>query len=669
MATSKKGILNKLYPIAVLFLVFAVFVVYKVVDIKFLSGDVYKNEAKVNTIKVFDVPASRGNIYSAKGNLLATNVARYNIRMDLLTISKENFNDSIKYLSNAIADYFSKSRSSVEARLKKARKNKNRYLLIARDVSYNQYLQIKKFPLFIQGPYRGGIIAEKKLLRERPNKKIAERTIGWDEFRIDSNGDKYKVRVGLEGFFTDILRGKAGKILKQKIAKGQWKPIFDSQQIEPIDGKDIVTTLDLNIQDIAHHALLEQLKKFKAEHGTVIIMETKTGQIKAISNLGRTANGNYYEKLNYAVGESHEPGSTFKTASLMVALEDKKIDTGYIIDTENGTKKYYNRVVRDSHHGGYGKISAARALEVSSNVGLAKIIVNNYKNNPTAFINGLEKLGLNQKLNIPIKGEGNPYIPNPKNKKTWYGTTLPWMSFGYGVSFTPLQMLTFYNAIANNGKMVKPMFVKEIKDHNKILKKFNTEVIKEKICSSQTINKITEMLKNVVKRGTATNIYNKNYHIAGKTGTCQAGYNKSKKTEYIASFAGFFPAEKPTYSCIVVIHKPDTSIGYYGRAVAAPVFEKIAKKLYTDNPVKFEINKPNSNLLAVDSNYKNYQTQINKEYKVIPNVKGMQGMDAVSLLENLGIKVTFDGTGKVIEQSLPKGEKIKHGTTIYLKLS
>ncbi len=670
MATEKKNILKKLYPIAIGMFVFALLIVYKLVSIQLINGDKYKKDANERTIKKFEIAANRGNIYASDGNLLATSVAKFDIRMDLVTIPKKYFEKYIKGLSKELSKMFgNKTANEYELYLRKAKKHKNRYLLIAKNLSYNEYQKVKNFPLFKLGPYKGGIITERRLVRERPIGKIAERTIGWDEKRIDAQGKPYPVHVGIEGNFRKYLRGKNGSQIKQKIAKGQWKPLYDTQQIEPVDGKDIVTTIDTNIQDIAHHALLQQLEKFEAEHGTVIVMETKTGEIKAISNLGRNKNGNYYEKLNYAIAESHEPGSTFKVTSMVVALEDKVIDTGKIIDTKDGKLKFYNRIVRDSHHEGFGKISAANVIELSSNVGIAKIVHNAYKNNPSKFINGLHKLHIGETLNLPIKGEGKAYIPNPKNKKRWYGTTLPWMSFGYGVSLTPMQTLTFYNALANNGKMIKPMFVKEIKQNDKVLKTFKTEVIDQKICSQSTINQINEMLKNVVKRGTAKNIYNPNYLLAGKTGTCQLNYAKGQETQYIASFAGYFPANNPKYSCIVVIHKPNKKIGYYGNIVAAPVFQKIAQKLYTDNPKVKKVFNSKKQYAILNANYEKYNKLVQKQYTKIPNVKGMIGMDAISLLENIGLQVQFKGSGKVEKQSIKAGEKIIKGKKIVLQLS
>jgi len=396
-------------------------------------------------------------------------------------------------------------------------------------------------------------------------------------------------------------------------------------------------------------------------------METKTGEVKAISNLGRTSKGTYFEQRNYAIYESHEPGSTFKLMGMIVALEDKVIDTSQIIDTEKGVITFHGRSVRDSHHGGYGKISAARVFEVSSNVGIVKIVNDHYKDDPNKFIKGLERMNVGKKIGLPIKGEGEPILPDPNNKKTWNGLSLPWMAYGYGVSLTPLQTLTFYNAIANDGEMVKPRFVKEIRTQSNVITRFEKEVINPKVCSQETIDKVKEMMVNVVKKGTAENIYDKNFSMAGKTGTCQTGY-WTDNTEYISSFVGYFPAESPKYSCIVVIHKPDKKLGYYGNIVAAPVFKQIARKIYSETPVQDEI-EFSTDMAFIESNYNSFYKKANTIYKTVPNVKNMPGMDAISLLENLGFKVNFKGVGKVRSQSIKPGEELKKGEIIKLDLS
>lgn len=660
MATEKKNILNKLYLLSAFMFLFALAIGYKLIDIQFFKGDFYRQKAQEGTIRDFEIPANRGNVYTADGSLLATSVSKFDIRMDVVTVSNDDFEQGINGLSKSLANMFGETASYYENYIRKARKAKNRYLFIARNLSYNQYQEIRTFPIFKLGTYRGGLITEQRTVREHPIGKIAERYIGYDD---------YRGRVGIEGNFHNFLKGKNGKRLKQKIAKGQWKPLNDNNEVEPIDGKDIYTTIDLNIQDVAHHALLDQLEKYSADHGTVVVMETQTGEIKAISNLGRNKEGNYYERLNYAVGESHEPGSTFKLMSMIVALEDKVIDTTDVIDTEDGTYKVYDRTVRDSRKGGYGKISTARVFEVSSNVGIVKVIEDNYRNNPKKFINGLEKIGVHKKLNVPIKGEGEPKLRDPSNKNEWFGTTLAWMTHGYGVRITPLQTLAIYNAIANNGEMVKPRFIKEVRKQDKVIERFEKEIINPKICSQSTIDKLQVLMENVVKRGTAENIYDKNYSMAGKTGTCQTDYWIKGGTQYISSFVGYFPAKNPEYSCIVVIHRPDKKVGYYGNVVAAPVFKKIAQKIYTDTPLQEEVNQSYLAFSDVENDYTNYEELLRKNLVTIPNLKNMSGMDAISLLENLGLRVESEGTGVVRSQSIKSGKKIEKGEIIKLTMS
>jgi len=638
---------------------FAMAITYKLIDIQFVKGDFYRKKAEERTVRNFVITANRGNVYTADGSLLATSVSQFDIRMDAVTVSNENFEKDIKGLSASLAKMLGKSQGYYENYIRKARKHQNRYLFITRDLSYNQYLKMKTFPIFKRGMYKGGFIAEQHTEREHPIGKIAERSVGYDD---------YRGRVGIEGNFRKYLRGKNGNRLKQKIAKGQWKPLNDNNEIEPIDGKDVITTIDLNIQDITHHALLGQLEKFEADHGTAVVMDVKTGEVKAISNLGRNREGKYFERLNYAIGESHEPGSTFKLMTVMVALEDKVIDTSTIIDTKDGKYKVYDRTVRDSHRGGYGKISVAKVIEVSSNIGVVRMIEDHYSKNPQKFIDGLKRMEVGYKLNLPIKGEGNPSLPNPKDNKTWYGTTLAWMTHGYGVSITPLQTLTFYNAIANNGEMVKPIFIKEIREKDRVIKRFEKEVINSKICSQETIDKVKVMLKNVVKRGTATNIYNENYALAGKTGTCQTEY-WTGTTKYISSFVGYFPADNPRYSCIVVVHKPKKEIGYYGADVAGPVFKKIAHKIYTETPSYDEVDSLKAIPNLIDKKFKTYYKLANKAIKTMPDVINMSGMDAIALLENLGLKVKFSGNGKVRAQSVKVGTKLVHNTIIELTLS
>ena len=401
-------------------------------------------------------------------------------------------------------------------------------------------------------------------------------------------------------------------------------------------------------------------------------METKTGEIKAISNLGITGDGNYYERLNYAIGESHEPGSTFKLMSLVAALEDKVVDTSTVIDTEKGQWRVYDRTVRDSKWGGYGKISVAKAFELSSNTAFAKIIHNNYKDNPGKFVNRLMNMDLHKELGLPINGEGKPVIRYPGDKG-WSGISLAWMSHGYEVALTPLQTLSFYNAIANDGEMVKPRLIKEVREWDKTILKFEKEVINPSICSKETVNKVQQLLKDVVEKdyGTGHSLYSPNFSMAGKTGTCQKDYvsKDPNKLKYISTFAGYFPADNPKYSCIVVIHEPDKSVGYYGADVSGPVFKSIAQKIYATNPLTDEIDDVRPEAVQLEKNYEQYYAKAQEDYKILPNVKGMSGMDAVALLENLGIEVEVKGNGKVRSQSISQGTDLTKVKKIILELS
>lgn len=644
--------------IAILFIA----VLVSVVNIQFRDGERYRELSKQLTVRNDTIFANRGSVFSSDGSLLATSMSQYEIRMDAYTVKSEVFEKNIRGLASELSKMLGNSTSHWETRIKKARNKKNRYLFIARRLGYNDYMKIKSFPIFNLGMYKGGFIAEQSTVRAHPLGKVAERTIGYDN---------YRGLVGVEGAYKDYLKGEYGWRKKQKIAKGQWKPINDNNEKEPVDGKDIITTIDVNIQDIAHHSLLRQLEYYSADHGCVVVMEAKTGDVKAISNLGRTSDGKYFEKRNYAVYESQEPGSAFKLMALVAALEAKVIDTSTMVDTGKGRYRMYGRYINDSKRGGYGEISAARALEVSSNIGFARLVDENFKNKPEKFIGILNRMHLNSKLGLPIKGEGAPVIPGPKHS-LWSKNALPSISYGYNLKLTPLQTLTFYNAIANNGKMVKPKFVKEIKSRDKSIEFFETEVIDDKICSEATVKKVREVLKNVVKRGTAKKLYSENFSMAGKTGTARTEYGNYeewlKDKRYVSSFTGYFPAENPKYSCMVVIHKPHVQKGFYGADVSGPVFKDIAQKIYTSNHVVNSINNVTPISDEIKRNFNSFNVISEKEFNSIPNVKGMALMDAIPFLENLDLKVEYSGNGKVKKQSISVGEKIKKGAVIKLTL-
>lgn len=700
----KKDMLWRVYVVYFLVCLFAVCVFGRIVQIQFVQGEEWIAKAETFSTQYRNIEAVRGNIYASDGSLLATSVPIYEVRFDpnCEALTDEYFKEYIDSLSICLADLFQdKSAKEYARELSKARKNGSRYHLIKRRVKYTDLKKMREFPIFSRGKYKGGFIYMQQNKRQRPFQELAARTIGYDREGIKP--------VGLEGAYKNELKGVSGVRLMQKIAGGTWKPITDENEVEPEDGADLYTTLDVNIQDVAHDALLEQLRMHNADHGCVVLMEVSTGNVRAISNLTRGSDGVYYEKYNYVIGESTEPGSTFKLASMMVGLEEGYFDLTDSVDTEDGTTKFYDRIMRDSHKGGYGVITAERAFEVSSNVGISKLIYESYSKNPQSFIDRLYKMNLHQPNNVEIAGEGKPMIKNTKDK-TWSGVTLPWMSIGYEVSLTPLQILTFYNAVANDGRMVKPKFATEIRKRGKVVKTINTEVINEAICSKGTLEKVKKMLEGVVENGTAINLKNANYKIAGKTGTAQIAndkygyYGKSGKS-YQASFCGYFPADNPKYSCIVVVNAPSNNV-YYGNLVAGPIFKEIADKVYANSieiheeltsqididrtPIPVSKNGSQEALVnalagldvAYETDLENNQWAITmagddkvgiKVRKVVdnlvPNVTGMDAADAIYLLENAGLVVRVKGKGMVKDQSIKAGQRVIKGSEIAIELS
>ena len=563
-------------------LMFGLGIGYKLFHLQFIDGDKYRKIAEEKTLKSFVVNSSRGNIFSEDGSLLATSTTKFDVFFDSKTVPNHIFNSEIQSLSIELSKILGDDYVKWLNNFREAKNNNNRYLPIIKNIDLDKVNEFKKLPIFKYGSIKGGLIIEKKIKREYPLGKVAERTIGYE--KIDKDGDYWG--VGLEHAYGSFLRGKNGKMTKRKISNGQWKVLESNLNKDPIDGLDINTTLNTYMQDVVHDYLLEQTEKYEADHSTAVLMEVATGKIRAISNFGRTDQGKYYEKLNYAVGESIEPGSTFKLMTIIAALEDQVIDTLQMIDTENGEIDFYGFKVKDSRKGGYGQINAMDIFRLSSNTGIVKIISEAYKNQSEKFVDRLFNMGLNNSLDIEIKGEPRPKIPHPLDSD-WNGLSLPWMSYGYGVSLTPLQILSFYNAVANDGILVKPTF---LESSNKLgaLKKttFKKQILNPSICSKETLSIVKKMLYDVVhhKNGTAKNIKSNNIKIAGKTGTAQVGYG-TDKVDYISSFVGYFPAENPKYSCIVVINKPNKNKGYYGSDVAAPVFKRIAEKISSRNPV------------------------------------------------------------------------------------
>ncbi|MCD6564428.1 MAG: transpeptidase family protein [Bacteroidales bacterium] len=671
----------------------------------YVEGSKWEEKAEEHNMKYITIDPNRGDILADDGRLLASSVPYYEIRMDLMStaMSDEIFMKEVDSLAFSLSKLFNdKSKAAYKLEIIRARGNGERYHLLKKGVNYIELKKLKTFPLFRRGRYKGGFIYIQKNKRILPHIELAARTIGY--LTKERSGNV----VGIEGAYDHELSGIVGVRLMQRLSGNVWMPVNTNNEVEPRDGNEVVTTIDINLQDVAENALLKQLSRHNAHHGTAILMEVQTGEIKAIANLERDNEGRYHESYNYGIGESTEPGSTFKLPALIAALEDKVVSLDDTIDTGNGKIRYYDKTIKDSKKGGYGKITVRQVFELSSNVGMSKIINENYKGRENQFINRLYAMGLNEKLNVEIKGEGSPYIQYPGDKY-WSGVSLPMISHGYEVRMTPLQILTFYNAVANNGKMVKPGFVREIRYHGERIRKFDTKVINPSICSDETIRKVHEILEGVVENGTAKNLRNDNFKIAGKTGTAQIanekyGYKQGSEVSYQASFVGYFPADNPKYSCIVVINSPTSSI-YYGNLVAGPVFKEIADKVYAtslfrdeqhyfnisetyDPPYtkngnlddlklifeRFKIATINENVVSewvatVKQDSTVLLKPLDMRKGIMPNVKEMGLRDALYILENMALKVEVKGYGKVIRQSVVPGTKISPGLKVLLEMS
>jgi cell division protein FtsI (penicillin-binding protein 3) len=703
MKSLKKDILSRVYLVYAFVALFAIIILGQTINVQYVQGEEWRDKAENLTTGFKNIEAVRGNLYATDGSLLATSVPIYEVRFDVNTeaLVDEVFYRDIDSLCYQLSGLFpSKTKKQYKAELISARKKGSRYHLIKRNVKYTELKELKRFKIFSRGKFKGGLIYTQQNKRVRPFEILAARTIGYEREGVKP--------VGLEGAYTKDLSGVNGKRLMQKIAGGVWMPISDDNEVEPQDGSDVYTTIDINIQDVAENALKKQLEMHGADHGCVALMEVSTGQIKAIANLSLTKNGSYYETYNYMIGESTEPGSVFKLPALMAAFEDGYLTLDDMVDTEDGTTKFYDRKMKDSHQGGFGVITVKRAFEVSSNVAISKLINENYADKPQQFVDRLYKMNLNKRLGIEVAGEGMPLIKSTDDE-SWSGISLPWMSIGYESHLTPLQILTFYNAVANDGKMVKPMFVKQVKHRGNVVKEFKTEVINNSICSKKTVKMAQEMLLGVVEDGTARNLKNSIYKIAGKTGTAQIandkyGYKYESKISHQASFVGYFPADNPKYTCIVVVNAPSRNV-YYGNLVAGPIFKEVADKVYAGSiAIHAELAKQENQAAskipyAKDGYYEDLATiynelgvktntsqKVNDWVKVstgekdvqiyhkkvapiyIPDVTGLSVKDAVFILENQGLVVKFTGSGTVKRQSINPGEKVVKGAKILLEL-
>ena len=708
----QKNILRRIYLVYICCCLFAIAVLSRVFFIQFAQGDYWKKTADSFSFKTREMEAVRGNIFAVDGSLLATSLPYYEVGIDPFANSfmdANEFEDSARALSNGISNLL-KDRSAKEYfhDMIQAREAGSRYLLLARNVSYKELQEVKKLPLLREGQFKGGLLYVPENHRERPFRMLAARTIG---FIADSG--RYK--VGLEGAFDTILTGVSGKHLMQRIAGGVWKPVNNENEIEPQQGRDIVSTIDINIQDVAENALMSSLIEHNAKYGCVILMEVSTGQIRAIANLTRQDSGVYVEDLNYAIQDLEEPGSTFKLASLLVGMDDGLIDLNDKLDLENGQHKYGDLTMHDAETPKENSVTVLQAFEESSNVGISKAICAAYSKSPKKFTDGLHRLGFANDFELQIPGAGKAQIKNAGDKK-WTSVSLPYISIGYESLITPIQTLTLYNAVANNGVMVKPMFVTEIRDKGKTVRAFQPEIINQAIAKPETIAKAKILLEGVVKNGTAKNLNNSVYPIAGKTGTAQIakgnGYGKDKNNiTYQASFVGYFPADKPKYSCIVVVNAPSGDV-YYGGKVSGPIFKQIADRVYaTELDIHASINnalanslneipqvkigltqptmlaakellmdvKTNQNFnsdgyVSIHSDQKNLQAgNINPDELlkngIMPDLTGMGASDVLYLIENRGYRVKLKGSGAVTKQNISSGQKITKDSEIQVELS
>ncbi len=704
MKQIKKDILVRVYLVYLGVLLFGLFIIARVIFIQQFEKKELLDMAKKQEIRMFEMDAIRGNICADDGTLLAVSIPIFEIRMDVMTdsITEEVFSHNVDslaiYLSRLYSDH---TPSEYKDILWEGRRNKDRYLLIRRDVTYPELKKMRTFPIFRRGKYKGGLIVIPQYQRELPYKSLARRIVGYES----GEGDK-KVFVGLEGFFSKNLQGTNGQRVMRRVGGAAWMPVDPENQIEPQNGDDIITTLDVNLQDLAESSLKKELIADSADHGCVILMEVKTGYIRAMANLGRTKNNGYQEIFNYAIGESQETGSTFKLASFLVALDDKKVTLETPINCSGGITTFSGRKMEDSHHG-LGVITALQVFEKSSNVGTSKMIYAAYAATPQKFIDGLYRIGINRPLNLQIAGEGKPYIKNTKSKY-WSALSIPWMSIGYEIALAPIHLLTLYNAVANNGKMVKPLFVREIRHNGQVVQQFNTVVINPQIVSPQAIKDARYMLEGVVLEGTGASIKSPNYRIAGKTGTAQIaagnkGYRQgTKQVQYKGSFVGYFPADNPKYSCIVVIVNPRKG-KYYGGAVAAPVFRELSDRLFAIRPDIMIPLPQDTGSTRLPYAHAGSSTDLSSAFAslglqakpltaatpwarpladggkviltpqtltrgVMPDVTGMGLKDAIYLLEQQGLKVIVNGKGTVVRQSIAPGYMIYKGLSVVIEL-
>lgn len=643
--------------------------------------------------------ADRGNIYTEDGVLLSSSIPEFDVHIDFAVIDSEVFAKNIDTLSLCMSRLFAdKTPDQYKTEFVQAYENEERYHLLGKNLKYYEFEQLRSFPIFNKGKGYGGFIVDTKEKRETPFNSLAFRTIG---IYRDSN------ITGLESTYNSTLKGKTGSRIVQKSTGNLWVPI-EGSEVEPVNGRDIVTSLDMNIQDAAEHSLMSILQKYECQYGTCIVMEVATGKVRSLVNLGRQKDGSYFEDFNYALVPT-EPGSTFKAATLISLLNDKMVNVDNTVNAEGGKIRFGSRVMRDSHLG-LGVMPIWKAFAESSNAAFAKLAYTHYSSNPERFVKRLKELRLNMVTGIDLAGERKPRVKSPHDKdSSWSNTTLPWMATGYEVLISPLHTCMLYNAVANNGKMMKPYLVTAIREYGKDVKVINPQNVAT-IGDSSTVSQIQRCMKAVVSDGTAKTIESPYYTMAGKTGTAQVADGRVKYADgvYQGSFVGFFPADAPKYTICVVIRTKAHSKAYYGGAIAAPVFRMVADKIFSANmgawsaPLDTLAKNGGGTIQAKMATARNYRVLLNAINKpsvtpaefmnvmmrltidstknvqlanaglhsnVVPDVTGMGLKDAVYMLENFGLIVRIEGKGKVKGQSLSPGTRIKTGTEIILQLS
>lgn len=635
----------------VLFLVFlGRILILQHTNVQEIKDDYISKNYREATLK-----AARGNLYASDGSILATTVMRYDVYIDFKTIKDTVYSNNIGSLTDSLSKMFDKPRSYFRDRFDQQKKAKNQYYSLIKGLDFDEYDRLRKFPIFNKGKNKGGFIVDRNFKRELATTQIGAGTIGMD------NGE---VKSGLEGAFSKYLTGTDGTRLEQRVNSSQWKPIDYWKVNEPIDGQDVYTTIDLRIQDIAHSALEKQLIKFDADHGCVVVMEVNTGKVKAMVNLRRTEPGIYVDAYNYALKDATEPGSTFKTVSLLAAMDDGFIDENTTVNVGNGIWTYGKQRITDDHGGGTYEISDV--LAKSSNVGSAKLITKFYADKPQVFLDHLRKWKMFEKMDIELPGITKSYIVTPEDKR-WNPATLASLAYGYSSRFNLLQLTTFYNGIANKGKMLKPLFIEKIMKDGTLLYEAKPQVMVNKMASAKAIQLMTTSLTKAVEKGTAKSIFTPNLKMAGKTGTARFEYWKPGPAKYQASFAGFYPSDNPKYTCIVMINQPDNSKGFYGATVSAPVFKEIAGKTFLKTPQNVEqemlVDKKVDLSKMVEPTMR---LAINGNQ--MPNVVGQIGKNIIPQLENAGYRVNFKGVGRIKDQFPSEGTLMNKNQRIYLQL-